>query len=181
MVVANKRISASWYMAIFVVIVFSACSQSSSLSDVDKTKIINEKIQSVENSLINDASIIERTSKYVKSSETPDAILPSNYEPDDEIFLIVPKDELAILQLELAKTVFTQVKRVEGYENLIYFSTKYFLDNSNKIIAQTTVVACENKIDICSKIHEEMTEKGITSIFKNFGDNWTIVGYYGDW
>lgn len=77
--------------------------------------------------------------------------------------------------------MFTQVKRVEGYEDLIYFSTKYFLDNSNKIIAQSTVVACENKIDIGSKIHEEMIEKGITSTFKNFGDNWTIVGYYGDW
>ena len=180
-IVANKKINTSWYMAIFVVIVLSACSQSSSLSDADKTKIINEKIQSVENSLINDASIIELTAKYVKSSETPDSIYPSHYEPDDEIFLIVPKVALTILQLELAKTVFTQVKRVEGYEDLIYFSTEYFLDNSNEIIAKSAVVACENKIDICSKIHEEMIEKGITSIFKNFGDNWTIVGYYGDW
>lgn len=181
MAIANKKINASCYMAIFVVTVFSACSQSSSLSDIDKTKIINEKIQSVENSLINDASIIERTSKYVKSSETPDSIVPWAIEPDDEFFLIHPKDELDILQLDLSKTVFTQVKRVEGYDYLIYFSEKYILDNSNKIIAESTVVACENKIDICSKIYEEMTVKGITSIFKNFGDNWTIVGYYGDW
>lgn len=181
MVFANKKINASWYMVVFVVTVFSACSQSSSLSGIDKTKIINEKIQSVENSLINDASIIERVSKYVKSSETPDSISPWFIDPDDEFFLIHPKDELDILQLDLSKTVFTQVNLIEGYEDLIYFSEKFILDNYNKIIAESTVVACENKIDICAKIHDEMIEKRIISIFKSFGDDWTIVGYYGDW
>jgi hypothetical protein len=179
MVICNKKINVSPYIVVFVVMVCSTCSQSSSLSNTNKVKIITEKILSVEDSLINDASIIERISKYVKSFEWAHSIHTSIY--DDEIFLSESIDEIYIYKLELRKTVFNQAKRVEGYEHLIYFFDEYIRDNSNNVIAQTSVVACENKIDVCSKIHEEMIEKGITSIFKNFGDNWTIVGYHGVW
>lgn len=178
MITIFKKIKVRSYLVIIFVVFLSGFSQSNFLSNTDKIQIINDKIQMVEDSLTDNASEIESVSRYVKSFEKPFSISPSPYKPDDEIFLIFPKNERDTFELELAKTVFTEVKSLTDFKELIYISSEYILDDTNKVIGESSVIVCKKEINVCAKIHKETIERGITSVLRNYDDTWKIVGFY---
>lgn len=178
MITNSKKLQVRSYLAMFFIVFLSGFSQIKSLTNTDKIQIINEKIKMVTDSLTNNAIEIEQISKYMKRFERPFTILPSRYKPDHERYQKFPKTERDTYELELAKTVFTQVKAPENYKEIAYIYTEYIRDSNNQPATKINVIACERGMDICSQIHQGSIESGTTSVFQHFDDNWIIVGYY---